>query len=290
MTVPYPSPRTSPVSTSDFGTCGRAGRQKPGQPSLAAKPLDPSLTDMFGRPLDRRQNAIDQGVAARRRNWVDWPSLAIAPDMPAIDSFDWAAYAADFRAGTEVGVYIAVSDGLISTAKAARLSLAKIGMSKRADELSARFAEMNADRYGSLHMQNGRMIEDTGYDTYEPLRLPSATELARPSPVERLTRSLSVRLPASLAADVFDGALNAMLLPMLVSHWIETADGKRFAANQGIDSQFLLRFTGHILPDGSMRLKKAQEIFVFRRRQDTDKLVEGIERLIAKHLERSLVL
>ena len=282
-----PSASASRPSPRDFGTCGRAGRQRPADPSSVPKPIDATLTDTFGRPLDRRQRAIDASVAARRGNWIDWPGIAILPNTPDVRTFEWAAYTDDFHTGTAVCVYIAVCDGLLGIAKAARLSLAKIGLSTREDDLLARFAEMNADKYGSLHMQDGQMIETTGHDTWEPLRLLSAIAPAYPSPVERDARSLSIRLPASMPADAFDVALNGMLAPMLVSNWIETSDGRRYAALHDVVPQSLHRFTAHNLPDGSVKLKKAQEIFIFRRKEDTDKLVKGIEGLIARHLTKT---
>ncbi|MBX9651060.1 MAG: hypothetical protein K2X57_28825 [Xanthobacteraceae bacterium] len=287
MTTVSVSNSSAGLSAFDFGTCGKAGLQRPVLPPIASS-ADPGLLDMFGRRLDRRQRAIDASMATRRKGWVDWPSLALPPDLPDGRSFAWAPYTEDFHAGTRVAVYIAVCDGLISTSKAASLSCAKIGFSTRPDDLASRFLELNQDRYGSLRMLEGRMLEDAGYDSWEPLRLPASGH-THDSPVERRPRSLIVSLPASMAVDLFDDALNAMLAPMLVSTWIEMTDGKRFAEHHGFDPEALHRFTAHTFPDGSVRLKKAQEIAVFRRKQDTDKLVMAIEGVIARQLEQTPV-
>ena len=274
-----PSPFKAPDT--DLGSCARAGRQ---QPDLAEQiEAAAGATDLFGRRLDRHQRAIADGFAVRRQNWVDWPVIGAGIDLPDGRAFDWSPHRTYFRNGTSVSVYVSISDGLCNLGKSARLSIAKIGISTRTD-ISPRMTEANADRYASIHEADGRLIDADGFDSWEPLRLPPAAGPAHDSPVERLSRVLVVSLPLSLTIEAFDAALTTLLDPCRLDRWINTKDGELHCARHDVDARALRRMTAHQNADGSVRLKAVRELYVFRRREDTDRLIAAIEGLIARHL------
>jgi len=295
---------SSPLLDTDLGSCGRAGRQQPlaslfevgtrtdsitvdssvaGTMRPATIAVSPSGTDLFGRPLDRRQRALADGLTARKRNWVAWPVIGAGCNLPDGRTFNWLPYSADFRSGTSVTVYASVCDGICDLGKLARLSLAKLGISTRPD-LTVRMAEANADRYASLHEKDGKIVDEAGYESWEPLRLPPQEGPSYPSPVERLPRGLLVSLPVSMTVESFDAAFTALLDPCRLDRWIDTPDGERHCARLEVDPRRLRRFTAHVNADGAIRLKQTSELYVFRRREDTDRLVTAVEGLIAKHL------
>ena len=287
-TLTLASSQPAKLPDPNCGSCNRAGRQQPLEQAVlpAVVPVASGTTvatDLFGRPLDRRQRALDEALADRQRNWVAWPLIADGLDLPDGAMFPWHRYSEAFKHGTALCVYCAVSDGMLSLARKSRLSLSKIGISTR-PSLAARMAEANTDRYGSLHEQDGRIIDSEGFDTFEPVRLPPAGDLGYPSPVERLARVLMVSLPVSMTVEAFDAAFTAMLDPCRVDRWIDTADGERHCARLDIDPRTLRRRTAHVNPDGSVRLKRTREIYVFRLREDTNRMIAAIEGLIAKHL------
>ncbi len=267
----------------DLGSCNHAGRQMSSD-YPPPPPITPSVpTDLFGRRLDRRQSTINDGLLARRPNWITWPVIGAGLDLKDNQIFDWAPFSDQFHEGTIVCVYIAISDGLCSIGRTSKLSLAKIGISTRLD-LSARMAEVNCDRYASLHEADGRIVDSDGFDNWEPIRLPLDTKSSVPSPVERLPRSLMVSLPRTLSVEAFDVALISLLAPTLVSRWINTSDGQIHCARHDVDPRILHRFTAHQNADATIRLKKTQELYIFRRRENTDRLVQAIEGLIIRYL------
>ena len=287
-TLTLASSQPAKLPDPNCGSCNKAGRQQPLEqavlPPIALNAPETAVeTDLFGRPLNRRQRALDEALADRQRNWVVWPLIADGLDLPDSAMFPWHRYSAAFRCGITCSVYCGVSDGMLSLARKSRLSLSKIGISTRPN-LAGRMAEANTDRYGSLHEEDGRIVDSAGFDTWEPVRLPPAGEPGHPSPVERLARVLNVSLPNSMTVEAFDAAFTAMLNPCRVDCWIDTPDGERHCARLDIDPRTLRRMTAHVNPDGSVRLKRTKEIYIFRLREDTNRLIAAIESLIAKHL------
>ncbi len=245
-----------------------------------------SPSDLFGRPINRGAAAIVAGGMLRdsRHQWIEWPVIADGVDLPNTKTFDWQNQADAFKKPTVICVYIAISDGLCSLAKSSRLSLAKIGISRRPD-VSVRMAEINTDKYAGIACLDGHWQSSDGYDNWEPVRLPASTHAEHPSPVERLPRSLLVSLPASLSVETFDAELKSHLEQCILSNWIDTADGEIHCARHGVDRAALKRFTSHTNADGSIRLKASTELYVFRTKQDMDRLIQVIEGIIAGHLQ-----
>ena len=273
---------TVTVLDPDLGSCGRAGRQ---QPNIVVSNDDAAggETDTFGRRIDRRQRALDEGLAVRRQNWVSWPVFGTGLNLPDGSVFPWHLYRQAFHRGTIICVYIAVSDGMLTLAKKTRLSLSKIGTSSR-PHLAARMAEANTDRYGSLHEEDGRIVDEDGFGTWEPVRLPPKTGPIYESPVERLPRVLMVSLPDTFSIEAFDAELTNVLASCELARWIATTDGEHHCARHDVDPRRLRRFTAHINADATVRLKPSREIYVFRLREDTDRFTRAIEGLIARHL------
>ena len=235
-------PSTSPPDT-DLGSCGRAGRQQPIVAAPSHEVIVVGETDLFGRPLDGRNRALADGFAVRRQNRGAWPVIGAGLNLPDGRTFEWSPFGAQFRSGTTAVVYASLADGLCDVGKTARLSLAKIGISTRPD-LTARMAEANADRYGSIYESDGRIVDEPGFNTYEPLRLPPHQGPEYLSPVERLPRALMVSLPASMSVAMFDAAFTEMLMSCEVSCWIDTPEGERHCTRLEVDPRQLRRFTG----------------------------------------------
>ena len=268
------------TTDADLGSCRRAGRQDEAAP--VPVPRNDGPTDIFGRPLDRRQQALNTGFT-RGRGWIEWPKIGAGLDLPQGETFDWAAHSDAFAGGATTSVYVAIADGLCDLGKASRLCLAKIGTSTRPD-MKYRMAEANADRYGSLHHAEGHILEAEGFTSWEAVRIQDPTGSDYESPVESLSRSLMVSLPSGFDAKAFDDALTAALDHCRADKWIETPDGQHYCARHEVDARTLHRLTAHINADGSIRLKKAREIYIFRREDDIHLLVRLIEGLIARHL------
>ncbi len=241
--------------------------------------------DLFGRPLQRHADALAEAGAGHvmRNIWISWPVIQLDETLPDGHCFNWQAHAAAFENSTSVCVYVAICDGLCTLAKNSKLTLAKIGISRRLD-VNLRMMEINTDQYGSIGHVNNVWQQDTGYTNWEPVRLPTSSEPTHPSPVERLPRSLLVALPSSLSVDDFDLKLKTALSSCILSSWIETTDGELHCARQNIDRDMLKRFTAHQYADGKARLKTSEEIYIFRKKEHTDLLVKAIEGIIAAHL------
>jgi hypothetical protein len=197
--------------------------------------------------------------------------------------FDWSNHTMAFQNSQTICVYIAICDGLCTLAKTSRLTLTKIGISRRVD-VNARMMELNTDQYGAICCIDGKWQQDEGFSNWEPVRLPHSTEPTHPSPVERLPRSLLVTLPKTLSIEAFDAELKRTLEKCILKNWINTQDGEIHSARNTIDRARLKRFTAHSNADGSIRLKESEEIYIFRKKEHTELLIKAIERIIADHL------
>ncbi len=264
--------------------------------------IQKSRTDLFGRAIDRHDTAVREAARTTQKTWssrqgkmITWP--LIGQTKPFSDllsssqggslnahSFDWSRYAHAFESVTPIAVYIATCDALCDLGGSAKLPITKIGVSERID-LVDRMEELNAVRYGSICRDAlGNCQIGAGFDNWHPSRLPHSAKPLHDSPVEWTQKRLLVSLPNSLSTQDFDLALKKEIAASIVFNWASTSDGRLQCARADLDPRALQRYTAYTNDDGSLRISRCDEVYVFRSAQDPAILISIIESIILRHL------
>jgi hypothetical protein len=149
--------------------------------------------------------------------------------------------------------------------------------------LAERMRELGRDRYASEWFSNGAyVVEQEGFEGWFPSHLYATNPPTPNSPVTIGPRALSVRLPRTMSAEAFDLAFDAEVRKAAIDRWVMTEEGARHCAFVEVDPAMCQRSTPY--PYGSTaRGCPAQEIIVFRIRDDADRLVNIVERVILKY-------
>jgi hypothetical protein len=96
-------------------------------------------------------------------------------------------------------------------------------------------------------------------------------------------RALSVRLPYTLSFLEFERLLQHEARLVSLVHWARSEVGKRHLGKIGVPLQTALRHTAYRYGEAAPAFL-AEEIWIFRPRQDGDRLLRLIERIVLKHL------
>jgi hypothetical protein len=149
--------------------------------------------------------------------------------------------------------------------------------------LANRMQELGRDRYASEWICNGEYVsEPDGFDKWFPSHLFVAKSPASNSPVIIGPRALTVKLPRTMSAEAFDRDFDAEIRKAAIDRWVMSEEGARHCAFVDVDPAVAQRATPY--PYGAaVRACPAREITVFRIREDADRLVNIVERVILKH-------
>jgi hypothetical protein len=215
---------------------------------------------------------------------TDWPKIGGRGDLPETGNlFVASAYRDLYREGEGREIYAGACDGLAHLASRLRMPLFKVsscGLGRLAD----RMKELGRDRYASEWFRNGEyVVEQEGFDRWFPSHVYVTKPPAPNSPVTMGPRALTVRLPRTMSAEAFDLAFDAEVRKAAIHTWVMSEDGVRHCSFVSVDPAMCQRSTAY--PYGSAaRGSPAQEIVVFRIREDADRLANIVERVILKHL------
>ena len=286
-----PAPLTIAAKGSAFGNAeARTGDAR--QKTLNYRALTPHAeTDLFGRSAHRHRDAVRAagrkvGRVPHRSSWRKflWPLIGEGLDLVNGSTFDWASYSEAFDDGVIISCYVATCDSICELGSRAKVPIAKIGISERAD-LTERMDELNGIGYASIVRDKmGACQIEAGWDTWHLLGLPISARPIHDSPVEWSPTRLLISLPGSLDVEAFDELLKAALAPSAMVAWSTTEEGRLHCARAGIDPRALNRHSGYPQADGDLRISIAEEIYCFRPALDPAILVKIIESIIARHL------
>ena len=214
---------------------------------------------------------------------TDWPRIGGRVDLPEIGNlFVGAAYCDQYREGEGREIYAGASAGLAKLVSRLRLPLYKVsscGLGRLAD----RMQELGRDRYASEWFCNGEYVsEPEGFDKWFPSHLFVAKPPAPNSPVTIGPRARTVKLPRTMSAEAFDTDFDAEIRKAAIDLWVMSDEGARHCAFVDVDPAVAQRATPY--PYGAaVRACPAKEITVFRIREDADRLINIVERVILKH-------
>jgi len=214
---------------------------------------------------------------------TDWPKIGGRIDLPEFgDLFVSSAYRDQYREGEGREIYAGACDGLARLASRLRMPLFKVS-SCGLGRLAERMKELGRDRYASEWFSNGAyVVEQEGFEGWFPSHLYMTNPPTPNSPVTIGPRALSVRLPRTMSAEAFDLAFDAEVRKAAIDRWVMTEEGAQHCAFVEVDPAMCQRSTPY--PYGSTsRGCPAQEIIVFRIRDDADRLVRIVERVILKY-------
>ncbi|WP_294536456.1 hypothetical protein [uncultured Rhodoblastus sp.] len=213
-----------------------------------------------------------------------WPMVGgenLKPVSPTI--FASQAFRDRFIPGLLVRAYGAGCPGLRNLASVLDLPLRKIGATEALD-IRTRINEFSQDAYGSLACAaDGFLRQEPGFDNYVPVQLPCAPAPSALSPVKVEPRAIAIRLPSGMTFEDFEDRLHLKLENVSLSAWIKTPEGQLHLAHLGFKSARAERFTTYVC-GGVEEPSPAEELYIFRPRQDGARLVTVIERLVLEFL------
>ena len=174
---------------------------------------------------------------------------------------------------TPLTVYIA---GCLGTSSLAALLGAPIFKAGTALDCEARIADLNSQRYGSYAVLDGRMVEGTGYNTWQLARL-SAPPTHPLSPVRVMPRWLLIDVPWFLSTNEFEFMLNQRLESLQLARIAGTAAGRAQCRQRDCDPDQFMRYSRH-----GRDLELATELTLLGPSADTGRLIALIEAMLVE--------
>jgi hypothetical protein len=222
--------------------------------------------------------------ATRRFRPSIWPRVGgLGRLPPTSDLFGLAAFRDAYKPGLLREIYAGACFGLRRLSATLQVPLQKVSTCS-SGRLVERMRELGADEYASQYLKDGRQIVDRdGFHNWFPAHLHTSVRPAPSSPVRVAARSLTVTLPATMAAADFDRAFDAEVRKASIADWIATPEGQRHCADRGIDPAVARRVTPYRY-GAATRHCPAVELVVFRTRNDADRLISLAERVVLQHL------
>ena len=197
------------------------------------------------------------------------------PDLSLAAIFDsawWArAYGARRSECHSLTVYIAGCLGTSALAATLGIPAFKVGT---AEDCEARIVELNGQRYGSHAVVNGRMVEESGYDTWQLARL-SAPPTHPMSPVRVMPRWLVVDLPSWLSPSQFEFMINCRLMTLQLVRIAGTSAGRALCRQRSCDPDRFMRYSRH-----GRSLELATELACIAPSADATRLIGLIEAML----------
>jgi hypothetical protein len=215
---------------------------------------------------------------------TDWPRVGGRARLPASgDLFLSQAYCDVYEAGEGREIYVGACIGLAQLASQLRMPLFKVS-SCGLGRLGQRMRELGRDRYGSEWNRNGEyVVERQGFEAWFPSHIYTDNLPAPNSPVAIGPRALTVKLPRTMAPELFDAAFDAEVRKAAIDAWVMRDEGRRHCAFLDLDPAIFQRSTAYSY-GSSARGCPAKEIVVLRIHEDTDQLVTIVEQVILRHL------
>ena len=235
-------------------------------------------------------NALSTPIVPRKPSFVygqtgvEWVRLDAGPgDNSHALIFASAAYRQRYSPGVTAKVYAAGATGLRDLASLLDVPLRKVGATEDSD-VRPRMADINRDQYGGcIETPNGQKIE-AGFDNFVAAQIVLSGNPSPLGPVTNELRALSVVLPDTLSFLDFERLLQHEARLVSLVHWARSEIGKCHLAKIGVPLQTALRRTAYRYGSVTPAFL-AEEIWIFRPRQDGDRLLRLIERIILKHLK-----
>ena len=219
------------------------------------------------RKAIRLAPAIPALIADRPRLPEPDPSLSAA-----FGSAWWLRnYAARRAACSTLCAYIAGCLGTSALASILGAPTFKVGT---AEDCEARVDDLNRQHYGSYSVLDGRMVEQSGYDTWQLARL-SAPPTHPLSPVRVMPRWLVIDLPSFLSGNEFEFMLNHRLEPYQLARVSGTSAGRAQCRQRGCDPDSFMRYSRH-----GRSLELATELTLIGPSADTARLIGLIEAML----------
>lgn len=214
---------------------------------------------------------------------TEWPRLGGERFVPHPHALlESAQFRRLYLPGATVKIYATGSTGLRRLAAVLDLPLRKVGATENAD-VRIRISDLSRDNYGGRILSVDGPVDEPGFNDYFAAPIELRVALSPFSPVTPEPRAFSVRLPASMTFADFERQLQAETRPVSLYHWARTDAGRSHLSRLGVRPAIAARLTNYRY-GGASRLEPAEEILVFRPRQEGDRLAWIIERIILRHL------
>ena len=236
-------------------------------------PVTPSRAQAAtaGWPLRRKAvrlaPAIPALVAGRSRLPEPDPALSAVFDAPW-----WARNYGTRRA--ECSTLCAYIAGCLGTSALAAILGAPTFKVGTAEDCEARIDDLNRQRYGSYAVLDGRMVEQSGYNTWQLARL-SAPPTHPLSPVRVMPRWLLIEVPSFLSANELEFMLNHELEPFQLARVAGTAAGRAQCRQRGCDPDLFMRYSRN-----GRALELATELTLIGPSADATRLIGLIEAML----------
>jgi hypothetical protein len=211
------------------------------------------------------------------RSQVSWPGPYGQGALHRSSEIDISKPPTTSRNSTRI--YVAGCAGLKTLSQECQVPLFKIGSTQV--DLLQRLAELDADRYAAGRRLQHKTISDPGFDRWKLMTIDYNLPRAPDSPVWVEPRSLCVRLGKSLTASQFEDRLREALGPISLARWLKTDEGQNHFTTLGLDPSRAERYTPYGYGE-SVRLSRADEIYLFRHRLDMPRLCRLIEQIVGE--------
>jgi hypothetical protein len=222
-----------------------------------------------------------QKVEPEERLSTQWPRLPpVTEDQ--LPNFDHVEFRRRYVPQSPASLYVAGSSGLRQMHQTLQVPVFKIGLSQQPD-LLVRQNELRTDAYAGLYKDRGRYTLTAGFDDWEMRQCSLGRKVSPNSPLKVQARGLEVTLPQSLSFTSFDKLLHSALRPIALAQWVMSSVGSNHFAALGVDPAVAIRFTEYKF-GAAVRHSRANEIYIFRPREDLDRLCAVIERLVYDHV------
>jgi len=153
-------------------------------------------------------------------------------------------------------------------------------------DLKVRRERLNKDRYAAWWVDNGELREDRGWNDWYLMPIEDISSCSSSRFVSATTRGLEVLLPESMTTIDFDQRLTEALAPVRLDRWLNTPMGQLHLAALNLDGARAQRFTAYDLSSEPKRVSVAQELLIFKPRQDISRLASLADRIVAKAVLR----
>jgi hypothetical protein len=225
--------------------------------------------------------AIESTTPPSARSNIDWPRL------PPLGSSDGRRDIAPVISSKQrqphtVRVYVAGCAGLKSLSHSLRLPLYKIGTTEI--DLLQRQKALNADGYAATRLIEGKPLIEPGFEQWSFMTLDFNLPRAAKSPVWVEPRALRVHLPDEISPTGFEKLLRSELAGISLASWLKTEDGRAHMTALGADVTSAERYTSYGFGH-QIRISRADELYIFPRREEMPRLCGVIENIVFSHVE-----
>jgi len=205
-----------------------------------------------------------------------WPKIEVPPLPASVSSLSFTPW---------IRLLIAIVACPGQQVLAHRLQLPIFKVTTTTDEsadLKVRREELNKDRYAALWRDNGELREDRGWNDWYLLPVAETTSWSPSKFVSATNRGLEILLPESLTTIDFDQRLTKALASVRLDRWVNTELGQRHLRALNLDDACARRFTAYRRSTDPNRVSVAEELVIFKPKQDISRLAALAERIVTE--------